>query len=89
MRQFHHIGIPVGEKTPDMVYYESIKCWATDPDSTPDLDPYRLRPLGPTLGAPGRRVTSPRLLPDAPPEPPPTAAQRVSSVHRLYTYRRW
>jgi len=35
VRQFHHIGIPVGEKTSDMVYYESIKCWATDPDSTP------------------------------------------------------
>jgi hypothetical protein len=34
VRQFHHIGIPVGEKTPDMVYYPSIKCWATDPDST-------------------------------------------------------
>ena len=37
MREFHHIGIPVGEKTPDMVYYESIKCWATDPDG-----PHRL-----------------------------------------------
>jgi hypothetical protein len=35
MRQFHHIGIPINEKTPEMVYYESIKCWATDPDSTP------------------------------------------------------
>jgi hypothetical protein len=33
-REFHHIGIPVGQKTPDMVYYESIKCWATDPDAT-------------------------------------------------------
>jgi predicted enzyme related to lactoylglutathione lyase len=35
MRQFHHIGIPVQEKTSDMVFYESIKCWATDPDATP------------------------------------------------------
>lgn len=34
MREFHHIGIPVAEKTPEMVYYESIKCWATDPDAT-------------------------------------------------------
>ena len=34
MREFHHIGIPVGEKQPGMVYYESISCWATDPDST-------------------------------------------------------
>ncbi len=35
MRVFHHIGIPVTEKTPEMVYYASIKCWATDPDATP------------------------------------------------------
>ena len=35
MRKFHHIGIPMGEKTPEMVYYPSIKCWATDPDATP------------------------------------------------------
>ena len=35
MREFHHIGIPVGQKKPEMVYYPSIKCWATDPDSTP------------------------------------------------------
>jgi hypothetical protein len=35
MRQFHHIGIPINEKKPDMVYYESIKCWASDPDTTP------------------------------------------------------
>ena len=35
MREFHHIGIPVEEKTPEMVYYQSIKCWASDPDATP------------------------------------------------------
>ena len=35
MREFHHIGIPVAEKKPDMVYFESLKCWATDPESTP------------------------------------------------------
>jgi hypothetical protein len=35
VRKFHHIGIPMGEKTPEMVYYPSIKCWATDPDATP------------------------------------------------------
>lgn len=34
MRQFHHLGIPVPEKKPDMGYFESIKCWATDPEKT-------------------------------------------------------
>ncbi len=34
MREFHHIGIPISEKKPEMVYYPSIKCWATDPDAT-------------------------------------------------------
>jgi len=34
VREFHHLGIPVPEKKPDMMYFESIKCWATDPDKT-------------------------------------------------------
>ncbi len=34
MREFHHIGIPVAEKTSEMGYFESIKCWATDPTAT-------------------------------------------------------
>lgn len=34
MRKFHHLGIPVSEKKPDMSYFESIKCWATDPETT-------------------------------------------------------
>jgi hypothetical protein len=34
VRQFNHIGIPVPEKKPDMMYFESIKCWATDPEKT-------------------------------------------------------
>ncbi len=35
MREYHHIGIPVPEKMPEMGYFESIKCWATDPTTTP------------------------------------------------------
>ncbi len=35
VREFHHIGIPVPEKTPEMGCFESIKCWATDPENTP------------------------------------------------------
>lgn len=35
VREFHHIGLPIDEKKPDMSYFESIKCWATDPETTP------------------------------------------------------
>ena len=34
MREFHHIGIPVSEKRPDMGYVESIKVWVTDPQQS-------------------------------------------------------
>jgi hypothetical protein len=40
VREYHHIGIPIGEKTPEMVYFESIKCWATNPESTPNRIQY-------------------------------------------------
>ena len=34
VRQFHHLGIPVDAKMPDMGRFASIKCWATNPDVT-------------------------------------------------------
>ena len=34
MRKFNHLGIPVKEKMPEMNYFESLKCWATDPETT-------------------------------------------------------
>jgi hypothetical protein len=34
VRQFHHLGIPVSEKMPGMGRFDSIKCWATNPDET-------------------------------------------------------
>jgi len=34
VREFHHLGIPVKEKMPDMGYFGSLKCWATDPEAT-------------------------------------------------------
>jgi len=34
VRKFHHLGIPVKEKMPDMGYFASIKCWGTDPEAT-------------------------------------------------------
>lgn len=52
MREFHHIGIPVGEKTPDMVYYQSIKCWATDPESTAGRIEYIFFEEGTTITEP-------------------------------------
>jgi len=33
--KLHHIGVPVKEKMPDMMNFEPIKCWATDPETTP------------------------------------------------------
>ncbi|OHB79489.1 MAG: hypothetical protein A2V98_02410 [Planctomycetes bacterium RBG_16_64_12] len=67
MRAFHHIGIPVGEKTPEMVYYESIQCWATDPDSTSGRIEY-------IFFEPGTPITEPVLS-------QPHVAFRVENLH--------
>ena len=54
MRKLHHIGIPVREKQPEMMYFEPIKCWGSDPDKTPGRVEY-------LYFEPGSPITEPVL----------------------------
>ena len=52
MIAFHHIGVPVSAKRPDMGYFASIKCWATNPDTTPGRVEYLYFEPGSSMAEP-------------------------------------
>lgn len=48
----HHIGVPIKEKLPGMMYFDPIKCWATDPETTPGRTEYLFFEPGSPIGEP-------------------------------------
>jgi glyoxylase I family protein len=68
VKTLHHIGVPIKDKRPDMMNFEPIKCWGTDPDTTPGRVEY-------LYFEPGSPITEPVLS-------VPHLAYRVDDFHK-------
>ena len=53
MKAFHHIGLVATEEKPGEMYFDSLKCWGTNPDDDPNkIEWVRFSPESPLADTP-------------------------------------